>query len=77
MGDTTDVFVYASGLIYCSACAPEDMPKEEVEKLVNLINPSGVSNWTIAEEPFADGKPNPSKCDKYSSENRLHHLLSC
>lgn len=74
----TDVFVYSSGLVHCSACAPDDMPRIKVEELVNLHNPSGVTPWRISEDKeFAGGGEMPGKCDKYPTESRLHYLLSC
>lgn len=73
----SDVFVYASGIVFCSVCAPENMSRSEVERLVNMQNPSGVTPWKISEERFATGEENPHKCEKYDQEKRLHYLLNC
>ena len=74
----TDLFVYASGLVCNSVCVPEDMPTEKIEELTNNQNPSGVTPWKISEDKtFADGNPQPNKCDKYPQEKRLHYLLNC
>ena len=73
----SDVFVYAKGLIYCSVCAQEEMPCSEIERITNLINPTGVHPWIISSENFNDGSINPNKCEKYPNEKRLHYLLNC
>lgn len=73
----SNVFVYANGLISCSVCAPEDMSCEEVERITNLSNPSGVAPWRISPEKFRGGAENPHKCEKYPEEKRLHYLLNC
>lgn len=68
--------VYSQGLCYCSACASKELTREEVEALVNRLNPSGTSHaWEISEEPFASGAPNPSPCN--DGPGRLHYLLVC
>lgn len=72
---TMDVRVYAVGLVYASACVPADMPREEVEKQVNLQHPTGVTPWKIADEPFRSGEANPHPCQ--DKADHLHYLLSC
>lgn len=67
--------IYSNGLIYCSVCAPSDFSREEVERQVNLENPSGVTPWRIDKENFSDGKTNPSPCEK--DKGRTHYLMSC
>ena len=73
----SDVFVYSNGLIFCSVCAPTDMSETEMERITNIINPSGVNLWKISEENFSDGIKNPHKCEKYPNEDRLHYLMNC
>ena len=74
----TDLFIYAKGLICCSACVPFDMPKIIVEEFANIQNPTGVTPWKISKsKTFADGTPQPIKCEKYPKEKRLHYLLNC
>jgi hypothetical protein len=70
------VTVYAAGLVCCSACAPADMDRADVEVHVNHTNPTGVASpWTVSDEPFRGGEPNPSPCN--TDEGRVHWLLSC
>lgn len=70
------VYLYAHGLVYTSACAPAAMPPEQVEAAVNIESPTGISScWSLADEPFADGTPNPGPCDQ--GPDRRHYLLSC
>ena len=72
-----NVYVYTSGLVSCSACAPADMPIDEVAREVNLQNPTGISSrWQAATEPFADGTPNPCPCNQHPVE-RVHYLFNC
>lgn len=69
--------VYSEGILYCSACASRDLTREQVEALVNRLNPSGTSHgWVISEELFASGAPNPSPCNDHP-ELRLHYLMVC
>lgn len=71
-----EVVVYASGMLFCSACAPAGMPADEVEDAVNAQNPTGIaSRWKVADEPFADGAPNPPPCN--DGPLKTHWLLSC
>jgi hypothetical protein len=76
MAALKEVVVYNSGMIYCSACAPADMPVAEVEAEVNRQSPTGISSaWRIADEPFEGGAPNPSDCN--DGPLKKHYLLSC
>jgi len=76
---TEEVQVYTWGLVSLSACAPADMPIEEVEQSVNRQHPTGLNwGWEFADdEPtFADDKsPNPSPC--CTDESRKHYLFHC
>lgn len=70
------ITIYASGIVACSVCVPHDMPREEIERLVNMESPTGISSrWAIAEDSFADGAENPHECELDTS--RLHYLLHC
>lgn len=72
-----EVIVYTSGLVSCSACAPADMPIEEVTRLVNLQTPTGISSqWELSDDDeFALGVPMPCVCDQDAS--RMHYLFNC
>lgn len=66
--------IYAVGPLCCSVCT--DAPRNEVAALVNREMPTGISSqWTIADEPFRTGEPNPCQCPDHPS--RGHYLLSC
>lgn len=71
------VQVYALGLTACSVCAPAEMPVEEVTKLVNKQEPTGIdSPWQPDPAPaFRTGQSNPSPCERDSG--RLHYLFNC
>lgn len=77
MSDEQGVLVYVSGLVCCSVCAPADMSIEEVERVVNLENPTGISSgWSVSDdETFADGTPMPAPCEKVPG--RVHYLMTC
>lgn len=71
-----DTIIYARGLVACSVCAPASLDRERVEFETNFINPTGItSRWTIADEAFNDGTPNPIQC--LHDPTRLHYLLTC
>jgi hypothetical protein len=71
------VVVYAVGVVCASVCAPADWPREDVERAVNLDQPTGISSrWAISDdETFSGGEPNPSPC--HDDNTRLHWLLNC
>jgi hypothetical protein len=71
------VQVYSVGVVCASACAPVDMPREEVERAVNAQCPTGIaSRWQIStDETFANGDPMPRECN--SDPGRQHWLLNC
>lgn len=71
-----DVTIYSKGLVYVSACAASELTKEQVEEYVNRYHPTGVSSqWTVSDERFRTGEPNPCPCE--SSPHRTHWLLTC
>lgn len=70
------VQLYAVGLVCTSACAPKDCTPGDVEFAANYHHPTGISSqWTVADEPFATGQPNPCVCN--DDPGRLHWLLTC
>jgi len=70
------VEVYAVGLVHLSACAPKDMPAEDVVANVNLLHLTGISSrWKIHEGGFKTGHNNPCVCEQDAS--RLHYLFVC
>ena len=77
MNDKNEISVYANGIVCCSVCVPTSMSREEIEMLVNLKNPTGIScPWKISEnKTFADGTEMPCQCNK--DKKRLHYLLEC
>lgn len=70
------VHIYSNGICYCSVCAPKKMKIEEVERQVNLNNPSGVGPWKLSEDKkFSSGEPMPRQCE--DNRDRLHYLFVC
>lgn len=70
------VRIYASGLIFCSVCAPKEMMRSEVENDVNAHNPTGIDHlWHISSEDFKDGTKNGAVCP--DDETKVHYLLNC
>jgi hypothetical protein len=66
--------VYKMGLTYASACT--SLPDDEATARMNAEWPSGVaSQWTIADEAFAGGEPNPSPCN--TGDSNRHILFVC
>jgi hypothetical protein len=76
LGD--EVYVYALGLVHCSACAPVTMAADQIATAVNLKHPTGISSrWQVSDDPeFAQGAPNPAPCDQ-EPEARRHWLMVC
>lgn len=71
------VYIYGLELACASACAPAAMPADEVAAMVNSQSPTGISSpWQVAEDPFANGTPNPAPCDQ-DAGGRRHWLLEC
>lgn len=73
-----EVEVYHVGLVCLSACAPKDMPIEEVESLINVQHPTGIASaWRKSKDPtFKAGEPNPCPCNDHP-DGRVHYLLEC
>lgn len=78
-----DIDIYTWGLCYASVCVPRDMPRDEIERLTNLKNPTGISSpWVISTDTHfrrdkdGDVKPNPCPCSR-NAESHLHYLLIC
>lgn len=73
----TQVQIYSDGLVYCSVCAPKDMPIEEVTTEVNRQQPTGIaSQWRLSEDKtFRGGEPNPCPCE--ADDTRIHYLFDC
>jgi hypothetical protein len=73
----TEFYVYNSGLCYMSVCVIATMETYQIEAMANRANPTVEDReWTITDEPFKTGEPNPCKCDN-DPANRKHYLLSC
>lgn len=74
--DGVEVYAYL-GLAYCSICHPRDMPLNEVLRICNSLNPTGLDHeWEFSEETFfKTGQPNPCVCER--DPNKLHRLLVC
>jgi hypothetical protein len=69
------VTVYSLGICSCSVCSSIAEP-EELTRVVNLINPTGLDHpWSISEQPFRTGEANPHQCEK--EPNRKHYLFEC
>ena len=68
--------IYSNGILHCSVCT-NIKSKSEIEKEVNLQNPTGiVSQWSIDKNnTFSDGKKNGVKCEKKSGFK--HWLMVC
>ncbi len=69
--------IYSHGIVYCSVCAPSELPIEEVTVHVNRENPTTIStDWALSEdETFSGGEPNPSPCER--GLERTHYLFEC
>ncbi|MDD4026998.1 MAG: hypothetical protein PHO75_02300 [Candidatus Shapirobacteria bacterium] len=74
--DELGVIIYNKGLCYCSVCVPKAMKSKDIEKITNIMNPTGItSQWKIDKENFKGGEKNPCECD--TDPNRKHYLLKC
>jgi hypothetical protein len=79
MTDNT-IDIYCRGSVYCSVCAPKDMPIEEVVAQTNSLNPTGLPRqWRhSADTHFSrkkTGSPTPCECD--DNPDRIHYLMEC
>jgi hypothetical protein len=72
------VQLYAYGLVACSVCAPSNLTRDEVEKAVNVLHPTGIdSPWRISSNPrFHGGGEQPGPCN-YEPAERTHYLMEC
>lgn len=71
------VEVYSNGIEHCSVCAPKEMNPFRIAKIVNEINPTGIStSWAMSTDPtFKGGEKNP--CDCPETDKRQHWLMVC
>ncbi len=74
--------IYARGICHSSVCAPASKGHEEIERLANIYNPTGIeSKWKVSKDPhFADGTINGCFCETWkadSSQPKKHWLLVC
>ena len=72
------VVIYTSGLVHCSVCVEKDLSREEIERQVNAMNPTGLSHgWKVDDAPaFSEGSANPHPCEDEPA-TRLHYLMVC
>ena len=64
--------IYSEGLFFASVCS--SLSQAEVEAWM-ARKPCGTTNgWTLADEPFRSGKPNPCLCNHDAS--RQHWLFA-
>ena len=77
----TAVSIYSEGICFISVCAPADMPREVVERVVNLKQPTGIaSKWRVSTSKWRkDGvevnDSMPRECEKDCT--RRHWLMEC
>lgn len=63
--------VYSLGITHMSVCTADT--DDDMLAIVNAGYPTGLDHgWQIADEPFADGSPNPSPC---GHDPELRHVL--
>lgn len=66
---------YSVGLVYASICT--SLTDEQATARLNEQHPTGItSRWTVADEPFANGDPNPRPCNSHPDTHR-HLLFTC
>jgi hypothetical protein len=69
-----DFTIYATGVCMSSVCS--SLPQAEVEARMRS-NPTGIASpWTLSDEAFRDGTPNPGPCNT-NPETHTHYLFSC
>jgi len=73
-----NIIIYAQGLVSMSICVKSELTKEQIEKQVNILSPTGISSkWSISKDKtFQDGSPNPCDCNEHKGK-RKHYLLNC
>jgi hypothetical protein len=75
--DQTIYCIAGPGICAMSVCAPNDTPRETIERWANTFAPTGISSrWAISEDDFAAGQSNPCQCER-EPDARLHYLLNC
>lgn len=70
------VVIYKEHMLCLAVCAPKEMSKEELTKMVNDLNRSGTSaGWVVPDGKEFQGHENPCVCEKDST--RLHYVMVC
>jgi hypothetical protein len=70
-----DFTVLKWGLLYAAVCS--SLTPEETTRRLNREMPSGTRNgWTLSEQSFADGLPNPCPCPECKKTHK-HYLYEC
>lgn len=74
---TPPVTLYKVGLCAASVCVDASLNRDEIEREVNLLEPTAISSrWVVSDAPnFANGPPNPCVCEQDTT--RLHYLMEC
>jgi len=66
--------VYSPGFCHLSVCT--DDTDDVMLAAVNASHPTGLSHgWTVADEPFHSGDPNPCPCN--IDADKRHVLVVC
>lgn len=57
--------IYVKGLACMSVCVSKGISHEELERIANRKNPTGIdSRWRVSDaKNFAYGEPNPCQCE--------------
>ena len=73
----SELEVYSTGIVHCSICTNIESV-EEIERIVNLKNPTGISSyWRVSKNKnFRGGEPNPCPCDQ-KPDTHKHYLMEC
>lgn len=67
-----DVVVYNEGFFYASVCSC--LSQEETERFMTNQTCGTSKGWTLTDEGFSDGKPNPCPCN--TDHKRKHYLFA-
>ena len=72
------LILYSGGLCSSSVCVDKNLSKKEVNKIMNALNPTGISSkWKISKnKTFKTGEKNGCDCDKHP-KTRRHYLMNC
>ncbi len=75
---TAKVIVYSVGICAASACVEAGLTRKQIEKLVNIQEPTGItSKWKISRDKhFHSGQTNPCPCEEHPKK-RMHYFLNC